>query len=278
MKSPDACIERAQELLGYRFADTELLRAAITHPSATEGAHTRHSYERLEFLGDSILGAIVAREAFETFRNLDEGGLTRIKVALVSGASLSRLAESLGLGQVIVFGQSETGTGKRGMHSALENVYEAIVAAIALDGGYEAAHAFVARTLLPSMDVSLAREPENPKSTLQELLQEHRITPTYQIIETFGPPHDRLFVAQVLGGKVALAQGTGHSKKEAETAAARDALTRYEECLALALAGEGAEAAAAGEPAVWQVATEVSAASSAMASSAEAVSQEAPCI
>ena len=109
----------------------------------------KFSYERLEFLGDSILGAIVATIAFHQFPDLDEGGLTRIKVALVSGASLSEVAEKLGFADVIVFGSSETGTGRRGLHSALENVYEAVVAALFLDGGLDAAWAFVDRTLMP---------------------------------------------------------------------------------------------------------------------------------
>ena len=103
----------AQEILGYRFADEQLLLSAITHPSATEGKSVKYSYERLEFLGDSILGAIVATIAFDRFHDLDEGGLTRIKVALVSGASLSDVAERLGFADVIVFGSSETGTGRR---------------------------------------------------------------------------------------------------------------------------------------------------------------------
>ena len=128
----------AQEILGYRFADEQLLLSAITHPSATEGKSVKYSYERLEFLGDSILGAIVATIAFDRFHDLDEGGLTRIKVALVSGASLSDVAERLGFADVIVFGSSETGTGRRGLHSALENVYEAVGAALFSDGGIEA--------------------------------------------------------------------------------------------------------------------------------------------
>ena len=99
------------------------------------------------------------------------------------------------------------------------------------------ARSFVERTLLPLMDESMANEPENPKSTLQELLQVHRITPTYDIIETQGPPHDRSFVACVMGAKVPLAIGEGHSKKEAEAAAARAALDDYDACLAKALAG-----------------------------------------
>ena len=217
-------LARAERILGYAFTDRSLLLAAITHPSATEGQAVKYSYERLEFLGDSILGAIVASEAFHRYPELDEGGLTRIKVALVSGTSLSDIAEGLGFAEIIVFGLSETGTGKRGLHSALENVYEAIVAALYLDGGKEASHAFIQETLFPKMSHDLACEPENPKSALQEKLQEDGITPTYKLVDTQGPPHDRTFVSQVFAGVQALARGVGRTKKEAESQAAKSAL------------------------------------------------------
>lgn len=222
-------LDRAQEIIEHKFENENLLLSAITHPSATEGKAVKYSYERLEFLGDSILGAIVASTAFHSFHDLDEGGLTRIKVALVSGTSLADVAEHLGFADVIVFGSSETGTGKRGLHSALENVYEATVAALYLDGGLEAAREFVTRTLIPRMSLDMASEPENPKSALQEKLQEGGITPTYKLVETQGPPHDRTFVAQVYAGSQGLARGTGRTKKEAESQAARSTLARLSE-------------------------------------------------
>lgn len=228
-------LARAEEILGYEFKEKQFILSAITHPSATEGKSVKYSYERLEFLGDSILGAIVASVAFERFHDLDEGGLTRIKVALVSGASLSDVASGLGFADVIVFGSSETGTGKRGLHSALENVYEAVVAALFLDGGLDAALAFVERTLIPRMSVEMAMEPENPKSALQEKLQEDGITPTYKLVETQGPPHDRTFVAQVFAGSQGLARGTGRTKKEAESQAAKSTLARLGEFFGLGM-------------------------------------------
>lgn len=237
---------KAQSIIGHEFDNEQLLLSAITHPSAAEGKSVRYSYERLEFLGDSILGAIVAAKAFERFHDLDEGGLTRIKVALVSGSSLADVAEALGFADVIVFGSSETGTGKRGLHSALENVYEAIVAALYLDGGIDAAESFVERTLMGRMSLDLAKEPENPKSALQEKLQEDGITPTYKLVETQGPPHDRTFVAQVFAGDQGLAQGTGRTKKEAESQAAKSTLARLGEFFGLGLTeDEKAEKAAA---------------------------------
>ena len=237
---------KAQSIIEHEFNNEQLLLSAITHPSAAEGKSVRYSYERLEFLGDSIQGAIVAAKAFERFHDLDEGGLTRIKVALVSGSSLADVAQALGFADVIVFGSSETGTGKRGLHSALENVYEAIVAALYLDGGIDAAESFVERTLMGRMSLDLAREPENPKSALQEKLQEDGITPTYKLVETQGPPHDRTFVAQVFAGDQGLAQGTGRTKKEAESQAAKSTLARLGEFFGLGLTeDERAEKAAA---------------------------------
>ena len=238
-------LARAQEILDYRFDSEHLLLSAITHPSATEGKSVKYSYERLEFLGDSILGAIVAAIAFHRFHDLDEGGLTRIKVALVSGASLSDVADRLGFADVIVFGSSETGTGKRGLHSALENVYEAVVAALYLDGGIGAAQEFVERTLIPRMSLDMARGPENPKSALQEKLQEDGITPTYKLVETQGPPHDRTFVAQVFAGTQGLARGTGRTKKEAESQAAKSTLARLSEFFGIGMTEEQAAEKAA---------------------------------
>ena len=238
-------LDAAQKILGYAFNNESLLLSAITHPSATEGRAVKYSYERLEFLGDSILGAIVANIAFNSYHDLDEGGLTRVKVALVSGSSLAEVAESLGFADVIVFGSSETGTGRRGLHSALENVYEATVAALFLDGGMEVAHAFVERTLIPRMTEDMAREPENPKSALQERLQEDGITPTYRLVETQGPPHDRTFVAQVFAGEQGLAQGTGRTKKEAESQAAKSTLARLSEFLGIGMTDDEREASKA---------------------------------
>ena len=197
-------LEKAQREIGYRFKNPDLLKKALTHPSAVETQTTERSYERLEFLGDSVLGVIVAQAAFDKFPDLDEGGLTRIKVALVAGSTLSEVAQELGFAEVILFGHSEVGTGRRGMHSALENVYEAVVAALYLDGGFEEARKFIERTLLPRMTIDYAARPENPKSALQELLQEDGITPTYQLVETQGPPHDRTFVSAVFAGVQAL--------------------------------------------------------------------------
>ena len=217
-------LNTAEEILGHQFEDRELLLLALTHPSASEGNSIEGSYERLEFLGDAILGAIISRELYDCFPRLDEGALTRLKVSAVAGQTLAKLAGDLGLEKLIIFGSSERGTGKRGLQSALENAYEALVAALSIDGGMEEAARFVLSTLAPLINTDVASEPENPKSMLQEMLQAGRVTPTYEIIDTNGPPHDRLFTARVLADEQILAMGRGHSKKDAEMDAAAKAL------------------------------------------------------
>ena len=220
-------VARAEEICGHTFSDRVLLRSAITHPSAVEGEPVSASYERLEFLGDSILGSVVALALYESYPELDEGELTRLKVSLVSGATLSEVGLELGIGDIIIFGPSERGTDARGMHSALENVYESLVGALYLDGGWEAAQSFILRTLRPHMAAGVAEIPENPKSYLQECVQaDHMETPSYKVVDVSGPAHEPTFTAVAIVGDVRRGRGTGPSKKEAECAAAQDALER----------------------------------------------------
>ena len=219
-------LDCAEEILGYHFTDSSLLQTALTHPSAAFSEDPGSSYERLEFLGDAILGMVVSRMIFKQFPLMDEGGMTRIKVSLVSGQQLSELAKQLGFVELISFGNSERGTGNRGLTSALEDIYEACVAALALDGGLDVATAFIERTLGPLISEDMALEPTNPKSSLQEILQVHHVTPTYEVIKTEGPPHSRLFTVNVLANGVVIGQGSGHSKKDAEADAAAAALAQ----------------------------------------------------
>lgn len=220
-------LDRAQEICGHSFNDIDLLRSAITHPSAVEGEPVSASYERLEFLGDSILGSVVALALFKTYGEFDEGKLTRLKVSLVSGVTLSEVGRELGIDQFIILGASEQGTGARGMHSALENVYEALVGALYLDGGWEAAEAFIMRTLKPHLATERAEHPSNPKSYLQECVQSNRMNPPeYKVVGEEGPAHQPTFTAVALVDGIRRGRGTGSSKKEAEAAAALDALDR----------------------------------------------------
>lgn len=220
-------VAEAERICGHRFAHQELAASALTHPSAAEGKPVSASYERLEFLGDSVLGALVANELFARFPDMDEGQLTQAKIALVSGKMLSGVAEGLGLAPLILVGESERGTGARGMHSALENVYEALVGALYLDAGYEAAHAFVSATLGPQMSASLARKPISPKSRLQEVIQRDlRCGPEYRLVGEEGPAHDPVFTSVVMVEGRRIGRGVGTSKKSSESAAAIDALVR----------------------------------------------------
>lgn len=220
-------IEHIERICNHTFANRELITAAITHPSAVEHLPVSASYERLEFLGDSILGAIVATDLFERFRDMDEGKLTRLKISLVSGKTLSRVSEELGIGECIVFGESEKGTGARGLHAALENVYESVVGALYLDGGYDVTHEFVSRTLGPHMVPELAERPVSPKSRLQEITQrEMRCAPEYRLEGEQGPAHSPTFTSVVLVEGRRIGRGSGPSKKSSESAAAVDALVR----------------------------------------------------
>ena len=220
-------LSKAQHILGYEFEDKKLLRAALTHPSAVEGQPVWASYERLEFLGDSILGMVVAHELYQAYPDFDEGKLTRLKVSLVSGATLSDVSLELGIDECIIFGASETGTGARGLHSALENVYESLVGALYLDGGMEPAREFIVRTLRPHVATERAERPLNPKSYLQECVQsDGHEPPAYKMIDSSGPAHAPTFTSVVLIDGARQGKGTGSSKKEAEAAAALDALER----------------------------------------------------
>ena len=217
-------LELAENIIGRRFNDRELLRRALTHPSAVEGTDAESFYERLEFLGDSILGFIIAEETFRRFPSMREGGMTRIKVSLVAGSVLSNVARDLGLLDTLIVGRSERGTGGRGLNSALENTYEALTAAIYLDGGLDDARSWVLRTLGPLITEGVASTPENPKSQLQELVQASGETAVYHTVAAEGPPHARTFSVTVDVAGATLGEGSGRTKREAEAAAAFEAL------------------------------------------------------
>lgn len=222
-----AKVRAAERILGHSFSDRSLIESAVTHPSAVEGRPVSESYERLEFLGDSVLGAIVALDLFERFPAMDEGELSRLKVTLVSGDMLSQVAADLGVSDCIVFGASEENTQMRGMHSALENVYEALVGALYLDAGFDATHRFVMDTLGPHVDRHRAERPVNPKSQLQELTQRDlHCAPEYKVVGEDGPAHAPTFTAVAYVQGVRAGRGTGATKKEAEAAAAADAIDR----------------------------------------------------
>jgi ribonuclease-3 len=224
----DDRLKRAEEALGHTFSDRGLLRIALTHPSYADEAGLSDSYERLEFLGDAVISLVVAEEAYRHHPDLPEGDLTRLKIAAVSGTTLARLAEHLGLQDAIFLGMSERASGGRGRASALENVFEALVGALYLDAGFDEARVFIARVLGPLVQNAETLLAAHPKSALQELVQSSGATPVYRIVEESGPPHERRFVATVEVDGEVLGRGEGASKRDAEMRAAEAALDRLQ--------------------------------------------------
>ena len=219
--------------IGVPFEDLGLLRLALTHRSVLHDWHAAgyvgpdvQSNERLEFVGDALLGAIVAEHLYDQFPDADEGTLTARRVALVRAETLVRWAREIDLGSYLYLGHGErVTTGAR--DRMLAGAFEALVGAIAKDRGLQEAERFVRRFLAREAEQVSAREGEeaNPKGRLQELLQErYRLAPVYQTRSTEGPAHERVFTVEVsLEGEV-LGVGVGGSKREAEQAAARVAL------------------------------------------------------
>ncbi len=217
-------LEAAQQIIGHRFTDLSLLDAALTHPSFAEESSGSVGYERLEFLGDAVLGLVVVEECYRRYPDLAEGIMTKIKIAVVSGTTLTATAERLGLASLLLLGAGERRNAGRGRASALENAFEAVVAAIYLDAGYDAAREFVLRTLGERIVPGAAIDEEHPKSALFELVQANGRHAVFSIDGCEGPPHDRLFAASVTVDGELMGSGTGRTKKEAEMNAAASAL------------------------------------------------------
>jgi ribonuclease-3 len=230
LRNEFAALERR---LGYRFRDPGLLEHALTHTSrANEDVSGGViDNESLEFLGDAVLGFAIADLLFRRFPDQDEGWKSKVKAALVSTSSLARLAEGLGLGDHLLLGRGEEKTGGRRKHALLADGYEALLAAIYLDGGVEQATAFIAQQFKDLIDE--ARKPAGVtrdfKSALQERVQaEGDRLPEYVVIGQSGPDHHKMFRVEVRVSGQALAEAYGRSKKEAEQEAARQALSKLE--------------------------------------------------
>jgi ribonuclease III len=223
--------EALQTAAGYRFRDRGLLEHAMTHTSrANEDASGGvMDNESLEFLGDAVLGFVVADLLFREFPEYDEGEKSKMKAILVSTATLARVAERLRLGDHLLLGRGEEKTGGRRKQALLADGCEALIAALYLDGGIEQARAFIVREL-GSFVEQLRRDgvsAQDYNSALQELVQgRNRPLPEYRVVGAIGPDHQKLFDVEVLVAGEPLARATGPSKKEAEQEAARLALTR----------------------------------------------------
>ncbi len=213
-----------ETIISYCFEDAAILKEALTHKSfAGEHKAVRHN-ERLEFLGDSILGAIVAHFIYCQCPHSEEGVLSKIKSNLVSRHNLYLWAKKLELGRFLRLGHGELATGGRQRDSILSNAMEAVIGAVYLDGGYAAAE----RVVLPWVRTQeLKQDAGDFKSMLQEFVQKRsRSTPHYEVLQTVGPEHDKIFTVEVaLEGK-RLGVGKGKNKKLAEQDAAKDAYRR----------------------------------------------------
>jgi len=224
--------EALQQVTGYRFRDRGLLEHAMTHTSRANEDVSGGVFdnESLEFLGDAILGFVIADVLFREFPAFDEGEKSKTKASLVSTATLARMAERLNLGEHMLLGRGEEKTGGRRKQALLADSYEALIAAIYLDGGVEHARAFIVREFAAAFaDVRRhgAGGAQDYKSALQEMVQARDLPlPEYRIVGTEGPDHRKQFqVAVMLEGSV-LGEATGTSKKEAEQEAARAALDK----------------------------------------------------
>jgi ribonuclease-3 len=220
-------LDECQEAIGYRFQNPSLLRGALTHAS---GADTRlSSNERLEFLGDSVLGLVTCEQLFHLFPEYQEGELTKIKSVVVSRRTCARMSRKLNLGDYLFLG--------KGMHlhtsvpsSLLADVFESLVAAIYLDGGLEAARTFILRYLGPEIEeVAGGEHGGNYKSVLQQVAQRmSNSTPQYHLLDEKGPDHSKCFKVAAVIGRHRHAPAWGRNKKEAEQKAALNALAEID--------------------------------------------------
>ena len=227
-------LEPLERRIGYRFRDRGLLEHALTHRSRVheDASGGVIDNESLEFLGDSVLGFIIADRLFRTFPQHNEGQKSKLKASLVSSASLARLGERLDLGSFLILGRGEEKTGGRRKHAIIADCYEALIAAIYLDGGIEPAQKFIESQFAELVGEArrsgaAASFTEDWKSALQEYLQSHgRGLPAYRLAAEVGPDHRKSFVVEVVVEGEAVANAEGRSKKEAAQAAARAALEK----------------------------------------------------
>jgi len=217
-----------QQRIGYTFQRAEVLARALTHKSFSheaKGDQVRHN-ETFEFLGDAVLGFVIGDVLFHQFPSLDEGALSKMKAYLVSATSLSAKARDLGMGDVIFLGVGEEKTGGRKKDSLLANLFEAMIAAIYLDGGIDAARRLLEQSF--AGDLRMLNEDDllfqDYKTALQEQAQGKGLPlPEYSVVAEVGPDHDKTFIVEVKVGSLQ-ARGEGSSKKEAQQQAARHAL------------------------------------------------------
>lgn len=234
--------QRLLEALDHTFQDPERLRMALTHSSYVNEfrGDGPSDNQRLEFLGDAVIDLVVSEALMDKFPDAREGELSKMRARMVSEVALARVADRIGLGSALRLGRGEEMSGGREKASVLADAFEALVAAIYLDGGYEAAKRFVRRWIASPEPTEI-----DAKTELQHRAQEcFKKTPRYRLVEEHGPDHDKTFVAEVYLDDETLGRGVGRSKKESEQRAAANVLARWSR--EAAEAGVGEEAAGAG--------------------------------
>ena len=215
-----------QEKIGYTFKREAYLEQALTHSSyANEGHKHLRNNERLEFRGDSVLSVIVARYLFLNYKDLPEGVLTKMRASLVCEKALDVFAGELGLGDYLRLGKGEEMTGGRQRPSIIADAFEALLAAIYLDGGYEEAQRFVMRFIPGHIDIEKSSPLSDYKTALQEIVQQNKEEKvSYRLVDEHGPDHAKVFTSEVLLNSNVIGTGTASSKKQAEQNAAKEAL------------------------------------------------------
>jgi len=210
--------------LGYKFKDPSLLETALTH-SSYANEFSCPSNERLEFLGDALLGCMVSVLLYEKYPSYTEGDLSKIRSRVVSGVNFAKYAEMLGLGEQIRLGKGEESTGGRERESNNANAFEALIGALYLDAGYEKTFEVVSRLFQDAVEED--DFPHDSKTQLQEVSQSvFGKTPEYRVLSEEGPPHERTFTVEVRISSDLAGTGKGRSKRQSEQSAARDALRK----------------------------------------------------
>ena len=212
--------------LGYTFRDRSFLEEALTHRSSTnEVSGGISDNQRLEFFGDSILGFLISHSLYVRFPDAREGDLTRMRAALVDEQNLFKVAAHLDVGSFLLLGKGEEKGGGREKRSILADACEALIAAVFLDGGIRAARKVVRRLFVASDNITLSGAARDYKSELQELVQSRSVpAPKYELTGVDGPDHEKQYTISVLLEGIPAGSGRGRSKKEAQQAAAREAL------------------------------------------------------
>ncbi|MBE6838259.1 MAG: ribonuclease III [Ruminococcus sp.] len=215
-----------EDIIDYHFKNPALLHEALSHSSyANENKKSRQSNERLEFLGDSVLSIVVSQYLFENYKNLPEGKLTKIRASLVCEKALYNFSKQISLGEYLFLGKGEEHSGGRERPSILADAFEAVIAAIYLDGGLEVARKYILSFIPKDIDVNKEITFNDYKTMLQEVIQQNPTEKVeYVLRDQTGPDHDKAFVVDVMLNSNVIGKGEGRSKKQAEQMAAKEAL------------------------------------------------------